>query len=67
MIIAMIIMIVMMVILMIMVKKAAWKRPPSSHCNDNFDSKYGNFDDYDEKNDQKIFKYYDFSAKMYQS
>ena len=39
----------------------------NDNCNDNFDSNGGNFDDYDEKNDQKPYKYYDFSAKIYQS
>ena len=34
--------------------------------NDNYDSNDGNYHDNDDKNDQKTYKYYDFSAKMYQ-
>ena len=38
----------------------------NDNCHDNYDSNDGNFDDYDEKITKKTYKYYDFSAKMYQ-
>ena len=39
----------------------------NDNCHDNYDSNDGNFDDYDEKITKKTYKYYDSSAKMYQS
>ena len=37
----------------------------NDNCHDNYDSYDGNFDNYDEKITKKIYKYYDFSAKLY--